>query len=323
MVTDAMHILSHTRAAIAALLVFLLLSGCTKKPVVENTPPSTVPETTCTVPVIPETTAPAPATVPTEPAAQPEPLPQREPSPEELVRVRDYIPGIFQELSYATEDNFTGQVIYSFSDAYLRYGTVQKLSAVQQALSDTGLSLKIWDGFRPVSAQFRLWEICPDPTYVSDPTVGYSSHSRGNTVDITLVDAEGQELEMPTGFDDFTSLADRDYSDCSQTAANNALYLQELMESAGFTGYWGEWWHFSDTVRYEVAQSFSPMESTAATVEAADAVPFLSQPDLESPILAWITPGEAVTLRATEGDFSLADYRGTWGYVPTRYIQTN
>lgn len=95
-----------------------------------------------------------------------------EPADEDFVRVGDYIPDIVVELKYATADNFTGQVIYDFSDAYLRYGTVKKLMNVQQALREQGLSLKIWDGFRPPAAQFRLWEICPDPTYVADPNNG-------------------------------------------------------------------------------------------------------------------------------------------------------
>ena len=99
---------------------------------------------------------------------------------------------------------------------------------VQEELKQSGLYLKIWDGFRPPSAQFKLWDVCPDPTYVSNPNNGFSSHSRGNTVDITLVDADGTELVMPTGFDDFSKLADRDYSDCNEEAANNAMLLEKI-----------------------------------------------------------------------------------------------
>ena len=87
----------------------------------------------------------------------PEPLP--EPAPEDLVLVTDYVPGIQVDLKYAGEDNFTGQVIYDFSEAYLRYSTIQKLAAVQEILSAEGYSLLIWDAFRPVEAQFRLWEV--------------------------------------------------------------------------------------------------------------------------------------------------------------------
>ena len=159
---------------------------------------------------------------------------------------------------YATDRNFTGQVIYDFSDAYLRYGTVKKLEAVCADLSELGLSLKIWDGFRPVSAQWKLWEVCPDPAFVANPETGFSSHSRGSTVDVTLVDDTGNELEMPTGFDDFTARADRDYSDCTETAAAHAQLLEILMEKHGFKGYSGEWWHYSDTEDYPVEENFSP-----------------------------------------------------------------
>ena len=172
----------------------------------------------------------------------------------------DYIPTARQELPYATAENFTGQVIYDFEDAYLRYGTVKKLKAVSNDLAQMGMYLKIWDGFRPVSAQFRLWEACPDAAYVANPNTGYSSHSRGNTVDLTVVDAQGREFPMPTGFDDFSSRADRDYSDCSEEARNNAVILELLMEKHGFTGYSGEWWHYTDTERYPVEEMFDPAQ---------------------------------------------------------------
>ena len=226
------------------LVLFLLLCGCEKAPA--------------------ETEAPTSETVPTQ-TAPPETLPPEteettlpEPSPEDFVRVLDYIPSARQELMYATDRNFTGQVIYDFTDVYLRYGTVKRLMAVSEDLAQLGLSLKIWDGFRPVSAQFRLWEVCPDPSFVANPQKGFSSHSRGNTVDITLVDMDGNELEMPTGFDDFSAKADRNYSDCTQTAAAHAELLEVLMEKHGFRGYSAEWWHYSDTDEYPVEESFTP-----------------------------------------------------------------
>ena len=226
------------------LALFLLLCGC------EKAPTETVATTIETVPA--QTSPPESLPPETEETTLPEP------SPEAFVRVPDYIPGIYQELMYATDRNFTGQVIYDFSDAYLRYGTVKKLAAVSKDLAELGLSLKIWDGFRPVSAQFRLWEVCPDPAFVANPQKGHSSHSRGNTVDITLVGADGNELEMPTGFDDFSAKADRDYSDCTETAAAHAELLEILMEKHGFRGYSAEWWHFSDTDEYPVEETFAP-----------------------------------------------------------------
>lgn len=171
---------------------------------------------------------------------------------DELVEVIDYIPTLYVDLKYATTDNFTGQIIYDFSDARLRYGTVVKLAAVQAQLAQQGYSLKIWDAYRPVSAQFKLWNICPNPVYVSDPNKGFSKHSRGNTIDVTLVKADGSEIEMPSGFDDFTALADRDYSDVSKTARVNVRLLEDTMTAGGFKGYSGEWWHYSDSTDYPV-----------------------------------------------------------------------
>jgi len=218
--------------------------GTTAKPTTQA--PTTVPTTTQTVP---------PTTEPVTPTTQPP-----EPEDGDFVRIRDYIPDIVVDLKYATEDNFTGQVIYEFTEPYLRYGTVKKLKAVQEALKEQGLRLKIWDGFRPVSAQEKLWQVCPDPTYVSPPGTGTQSHCRGIAVDITLVDASGAELAMPTGFDDFSELADRDYSDCTAEAAKNARLLEKIMEENGFKPYFGEWWHYADTVSYDVEQEFYPTE---------------------------------------------------------------
>ncbi len=172
--------------------------------------------------------------------------------------VTDYVPGIQVDLKYAGEDNFTGQVIYDFSEAYLRYSTIQKLAAVQEILSAEGYSLLIWDAFRPVEAQFRLWEVCPNPVYVANPERGYSSHSRGNTVDVTLALEDGTPAEMPTGFDDFSPLADRNYSDVPEIPAANARLLEDVMADCGFQPYSGEWWHFSDTDSYSVEADFVP-----------------------------------------------------------------
>lgn len=178
----------------------------------------------------------------------------QEPSDEDLVLVKDYIPTIYIELRYAAENNFTGQVIYDFEEPQLRYGTVKKLVKVQEELLEKGFSLKIWDGYRPVEAQFKLWEVCPDGNFVADPTKGFSSHSRGNTLDVTLVLADGTEIQMPTDFDDFSAKADRDYSDVEGEALENVELLEDAMERHGFKGYKKEWWHFSDEVSYPVVE---------------------------------------------------------------------
>lgn len=229
-----------------ALAVSLLLTGC-------GAP----------APAPPEVSSPAEKSVPgpePEPLPAPEPEPESEPEPEpaDLVPVTDYVPGVRVDLKYAAADNFTGQVIYGFTEAYLRYGTVQKLAAAQEALAAEGYSLLIWDAFRPAEAQFCLWEVCPNPVYVANPEKGFSSHSRGNTVDVTLVLADGSPVEMPTEFDDFSPLADRDYSDVPEAAASHARLLEDVMTDCGFKPYSGEWWHFSDTDSYPVEEDFVP-----------------------------------------------------------------
>ena len=181
-----------------------------------------------------------------------------EPADSDFVRVADYIPTIQVDLAYAGAENFTGQAIYDFADAYLRYGTAKKLAAVQDQLAAQGLGLLIWDAFRPTAAQFKLWEVCPNPVYVANPEKGFSAHSRGNTVDVTLVSLDGTDVEMPTGFDDFSPLADRDYSDVPAAPAANAKLLEDAMSAAGFLPYQGEWWHFSDQDTYDVETAFSP-----------------------------------------------------------------
>lgn len=245
--------MSQRRAAVRRLFwllaaLALLLPGCSSRRTEEaDSPP---PRESLYVPEAPE----EPPEEAPEPPAPPE-------TPAEFVRAADYIPDIAVDLRYASEDNFTGQVIYGFSDAWLRYGTVQKLAAVQAALGEEGLGLKIWDAFRPPAAQFKLWEACPDGRYVANPEKGFSAHSRGNTVDVTLVDGGGAELEMPSGFDDFSPKADRDYGDVSPRAAENARLLEDAMTAAGFTPYAGEWWHYSDTERYAVEEDFLPPET--------------------------------------------------------------
>lgn len=74
---------------------------------------------------------------------------------------------------------------------------------------------------------------------------------------MTLVTFDGNEVEMPTGFDDFSLKADRDYSDVPETAAGNAKMMERVMTECGFVGYAGEWWDYSDTTAYE-ACDFEP-----------------------------------------------------------------
>ena len=209
------------KKALACFFIIVLVTGCSA--ITENVqlPEAAEPQATQTEVWEVKLTGeiPAPEPIPTEAAVE-EPLPaettentpataQPEPADEELVLIKDYIPDIMIDLKYATTDNFTGVVIYDSGEALLRYGTVKKLMLVQEELHKEGYSLIVWDAFRPVEAQFKLWDICPDPAYVANPYKGFSKHSRGNTVDISIVALDGSSVEMPSAFDDFSALADR------------------------------------------------------------------------------------------------------------------
>lgn len=300
------------------LILLALLSGCGAErevsalDVTEVWSETACPEDTAPEPEIPETIAPEELSACLSPLVNPKDT--------DFVRVHDYIPDILTELKYATRDNFTGQVIYEFEDVFLRYGTVMKLKAVSEELAGQGLGIKIWDGFRPVSAQFKLWEICPDDTYVANPNVGYSNHSRGFAVDLTLVDDQGRELPMPTGFDDFSAGADRDYSDCDLQAAENARLLETVMEKHGFQGYWGEWWHFNDRQKYDVETVFDP--GVICRRNTKDDTALLDTFwDADSEILQ-IPAGESVTLLGYDEGYALAEYWGYRGWISMDHLQS-
>lgn len=160
-----------------------------------------------------------------------------------LVDVQTVIPGVVIDLKYATPDNFTGQIIYDFDTCFLRKEAAERLREVQEELRSLGLGLKIWDGFRPLSAQWKFWELVPDERYVSDPRKG-GRHTRGTAVDLTLITLDGVELEMPSGFDDFSERAHREFQGATPEAKSNSLLLETVMEKHGFQGLPSEWWHF-------------------------------------------------------------------------------
>ena len=174
----------------------------------------------------------------------------------ELVKVNEMIPGIVIDLKYNTLDNFTGQKLYTTNECFLARIVVERLMIVQDSLNKIrehdgvqypeGLGLKIWDGYRPRAIQYLMWEILPDPTYVANPSTG-SSHNRGAAVDLTLVDlATGEELQMPTYFDDFSEQAWHTYTDLPENVLANRELLKNMMIGVGgFALYNAEWWHYS------------------------------------------------------------------------------
>ena len=243
----------------------------------------------------------------------------------ELVRVTDYIPDANIDIKYATSDNFTGGKIYDFDDAYVRYGTVLKLKNAADALRKRGYMLLIWDAYRPQSAQFTLFENSPDPTFVADPNNGFSSHSSGGTVDITILKSDGSKVEMPTDFDDFSDKADRNYNDVSETAAKNSKMLEDIMEYAGFKGYSAEWWHYSDTDIYEFddIKNLKPAAKSKVTY-LADCEEYISlrkEPSTDSEVVCKVPANAEMKPYCWIGKFIGVIYGEHRGYVSASFVK--
>jgi D-alanyl-D-alanine dipeptidase len=163
-----------------------------------------------------------------------------------VVDVRSMAPDVVVEMRYAGNDNFTRKRIYDCGRCFLRPETAAKVADAQRELRKRGISLKMWDCYRPLSAQRLFWSLVPDPRFVADPKTG-SRHNRGNAVDVTLVDAKGRELDMPTGFDDFSPRAGHGETRLPARVIENRRILAETMEKAGFHRLASEWWHYDDS----------------------------------------------------------------------------
>lgn len=162
--------------------------------------------------------------------------------PSDLVDVATVAPAVRIDLRYATKDNFLHEAVYPCGRCLLHRQAAEALALAQATLAARGLGLKVWDCYRPPSVQRKMWALLPDARYVADPKRG-SIHNRGGAVDLTLVDAAGNELPMPTAFDDF-SLAAAAAAPASPDATRNRATLREAMEGAGFNAIRTEWWHF-------------------------------------------------------------------------------
>ena len=150
------------------------------------------------------------------------------------------------DLRYASDNNFTGHKIYPVTKAYLRLGTAHKLLAAHHELMDMGYKIKVYDAYRPYYVQQILYNAAgaSEKHFIADPREG-SYHNRGAAVDVTITDLKGNELPMPSGFDEFNFKAYRNYQ-ASPEATNNRDILTQVMLKHGFEAINSEWWHYND-----------------------------------------------------------------------------
>lgn len=182
--------------------------------------------------------------------------------PDGFVYLVDVAPHIRQDIRYAGTNNFTKAVVpgYKAAACILAEPAAQALSAIGDELAAEGFGLKVLDCYRPAKAarHFVAWAKSGsgfDPDHY--PRVdrkqlaskGYiaqrSGHSNGYTVDLTLTDAGGNELDMGTAFDCFDPLASTSSKGIEKAAAERRRMLVAAMAEGGFVNYHREWWHFS------------------------------------------------------------------------------
>ncbi|MEW6236283.1 MAG: M15 family metallopeptidase [Candidatus Omnitrophota bacterium] len=161
----------------------------------------------------------------------------------ELVDLAEADPSLVIDAAYARSDNFLGRAIYPENRLFLQKPAAERLMRAQARLRQQGWGLKIFDAYRPLSAQKIMWDIVRDDRYVANPAKG-SKHNRGCAVDATLVGPDGREAPMPTPYDEFSRRAHRDFNDLPYEIIENRRILEEAMAAEGFIPLLEEWWHF-------------------------------------------------------------------------------
>jgi D-alanyl-D-alanine dipeptidase len=165
----------------------------------------------------------------------------------EMVELKTRVPDLVYDLRYASTHNFMQKQMYPAGTAvtFLRLPAVLALQKIQTELKKKGTGLKIFDAYRPYSVTVKFWELVKDERYVANPSKG-SGHNRGAAVDLTIINLKnGEELDMGTGFDNFSDTAHHDFSRLPESVLQNRKLLRSLMEKYGFKALETEWWHYS------------------------------------------------------------------------------
>ena len=150
-------------------------------------------------------------------------------------------------MKLSTSDTTIGEPFYNRNLCMLQYDTLQKLMLAIEKFREDGYTIVIYDAYRPTSVQQRWFDVVQVHKWVANPAIGMGGvHDRGTAVDMSLIDSEGNELEMPTPMHTFTVESARTSTTMTETARNNMNYMLNVMVSCGFTYINSEWWHFQD-----------------------------------------------------------------------------
>ncbi len=161
----------------------------------------------------------------------------------DLIEITAASHNVLLDLRYATANNLMGEVLYKKPLCFLHVDAAQALQKAVILAEAQNYKVKIFDAFRPLEVQQLLYDKFPEG-YVSNPLTGAIPHCRGVAVDITLVDEDNQELEMGTGFDNFTDKAHHGATGISMEVQRNRYILMGIMLTAGWDFYRNEWWHY-------------------------------------------------------------------------------
>lgn len=161
-----------------------------------------------------------------------------------FVKLKNFSSNFIFDMKYATEDNFLKKKVYDCDDCYLRLKTIKSLINANNEFLSKGYRIKIFDCYRPLDIQKKMFELVPNPEYVANPKKG-SIHNRGGAVDLTLVDENGNELDMGTTFDFFGPESSHNYADLSKKIKKNRAFLKEVMIKNNFKPLNSEWWHYN------------------------------------------------------------------------------
>ena len=161
------------------------------------------------------------------------------------------------DIRYATPNNFMKEAVYPCGKCLLRKRVAQALIAANNEFKTKGYHIKIFDGYRPLSVQWILWNKTSNKNYVANPRTG-SNHNRGRAVDITLVDQNGEQIEMGTEYDFFGRRANHTYTNLPKNVLENRLLLKNMMLKHGFTSIRSEWWHYNFKTRYALSDEALP-----------------------------------------------------------------